>query len=442
MTTRDARGLPLSTASEDAAESYERAFALLLGSRHEALDAVERTLARHGDFAMGHALRSAILVLGWDEPRERELAAAIAAIDALGAGATARERRHADAARAWLAGEHRRAAAAYGAIVADHPRDLLALAVAHSLDFRAGRRAAMIDGVARALPHWDERVPGYGHVLALHAFALEENGDFVRAEAQARRSLVHAPGNPSAIHAVAHVMEMQGRPQEGVAWLGSTGPSWAIANGYAVHLAWHLALFHLDLDDAAQARSILDRRIDVGSDRPMSALVDASALLWRLRLRGFDDGGRSLRLADRWERKPLEGARAFNLVHAMIAFVAAGHRAGVRRVIAALGRQAQDPETRDDVRLALPICTSFEQFAAGDYASALRGLTQLRHLASRCGGSVAQCDLIHLTLIESALRSQHAKLAGALAEERAARRPGSRLNRWLAARIGLALRAA
>ena len=59
-----------------------------------------------------------------------------------------------------------------------------------------------------------------------------------------------------------------------------------------------------------------------------------------------------------------------------------------------------------------------------------------RAIAYRCGGSVAQCDLIHLTLIEAALRSAHAPLARALAAERSARKPDSPLNRWLFARAG------
>jgi len=58
----------------------------------------------------------------------------------------------------------------------------------------------------------------------------------------------------------------------------------------------------------------------------------------------------------------------------------------------------------------------------------------VRALAYRCGGSIAQCDLIHLTLIEAALRAQKARLAQALAAERVALKPASPLNRRLSAR--------
>jgi hypothetical protein len=61
---------------------------------------------------------------------------------------------------------------------------------------------------------------------------------------------------------------------------------------------------------------------------------------------------------------------------------------------------------------------------------------RVRHIAHRCGGSLAQCDVIHLTLTEAALRARQARLAHALVAERTARKPASRLNRWLKQRLG------
>jgi hypothetical protein len=51
------------------------------------------------------------------------------------------------------------------------------------------------------------------------------------------------------------------------------------------------------------------------------------------------------------------------------------------------------------------------------------------------GGSLAQCDVIHLTFTEAALRAQKVRLARALVAERAAQKPSSRLNRLLAQRV-------
>ena len=54
----------------------------------------------------------------------------------------------------------------------------------------------------------------------------------------------------------------------------------------------------------------------------------------------------------------------------------------------------------------------------------------------RCGGSQAQCDLVHLTLVESALRSGHTPMARSLVAERIESRPRSAFNRYLMARVG------
>jgi hypothetical protein len=55
-------------------------------------------------------------------------------------------------------------------------------------------------------------------------------------------------------------------------------------------------------------------------------------------------------------------------------------------------------------------------------------LKRVRHIAHRCGGSLAQCHLIHLTFAEAALRARRARLARALVAERTARKPASLLN--------------
>src|SRR5262249_52150294 len=153
------------------------------------------------------------------------------------------------AALAWLDGKPALALERYGAIVIDWPRDILALFVAHSLDFRLGRRRMLRDRVAQMLPEWRATAPNYASLLAMYAFGLEENGQYRRAELMARRALDLDPGHLGAIHVVAHVMEMQGRASEGLAFLAAIESAWAEGSGFSVHLAWHRALFHFDTNN-------------------------------------------------------------------------------------------------------------------------------------------------------------------------------------------------
>ena len=63
------------------------------------------------------------------------------------------------------------------------------------------------------------------------------------------------------------------------------------------------------------------------------------------------------------------------------------------------------------------------------------GESEQRLTERRCCGSLAQCDLIHLTFTEAALRARKDHLARALITERVARKPASQLNRLLRQRL-------
>ena len=175
----------------------------------------------------------------------------------------------------------------------------------------------------------------------MYAFALEENGQYRRAEKIARRALALDPRHPGAIHVVAHVMEMQGRAREGLAFLAATESAWIEGTGFSVHLAWHRALFHLDSNNPEAALATYDAQIANARAPGMSVLADASALLWRFQLRGIAVGGRWRVLADRWGMQTLAGARPFHVVHAMMAFAAAGRRAAAARVFETLPHTAR-----------------------------------------------------------------------------------------------------
>ena len=234
----------------------------------------------------------------------------------------------------------------------------------------------------------------------MYAFGLEENGQYRRAEKMARRALEVDPRHPAAMHAIAHVMEMQGRAREGLEFLAATESAW-MDTSFSVHLSWHRALFYLDQDDARSALAVYDAQI--AGARSISELADASALLWRLQLRSLHVSDRWPRLADRWDAQALAAARPFYTA-------------------------LQDP-------LIVPLCKALYAFANGDYAGCVEWLGRVRHIAHRCGGSLAQCDLIQLTFVEAALRANKANLARALVAERAAQKPSSRLNRRLQQRL-------
>ena len=105
------------------------------------------------------------------------------------------------------------------------PRDLLAIKLSHSLHFMRGEVAEMRVVTGHALEAWSPKVPGYGFLLGMHAFGLEECGAFAEAEAFARAAVAHEPGDAWGLHALGHVMDMKGRALEGAALLSGARPA-------------------------------------------------------------------------------------------------------------------------------------------------------------------------------------------------------------------------
>src|SRR5262249_30767221 len=149
------------------------------------------------------------------------------------------------------------------------------------------------DRVGRALPFWSQDEPGYGIVLGLHGFGLEEAGDYARAEEESREAADLEPYNFIPHHTVAHVMEMTGRFEDGLGWMTTRDPFGATAeNGMRSHIWWHKSLFHLELGQFAAALELYDGPI-LHTMRPLGTrLTDPVSLLWRLDLLGSGVGNR------------------------------------------------------------------------------------------------------------------------------------------------------
>jgi tetratricopeptide (TPR) repeat protein len=324
-------------------------------------------------------------------------------------------------------------------VLVEYPRDAFVLQSAHLMDFYRGDALNLRNRVSRVLPHWTPGVPGYSYVLGMHAFGLEECNQYLEAETAARRALEIECRDGWAVHAVAHVMEMQGRIDEGVAWLETREADWAPDNGFAYHNWWHLALFHLDRQRYEHALRLFDRQIYPGPSELALQLVDATAMLWRMYLVGVDVRSRAQRVAQDWERK-LEverGFYAFNDFHAMMSFVMAERPESAARLVrdmastSASGTGANVAMTRE---VGLPLARAVEAFGRARYEEAIAWLEPVRDVANRFGGSHAQRDILSLTLVEAAIRAGQRRLARHYIAERTVHRPGSGLGWRLLAR--------
>jgi len=435
---QDRRGNPVSRGSAEALDAYDSALHQLNIYCGDPIGTIDAAIAAEPDFVMGHLLRAEIFLTMWERGAVAMIQESLDKIENLLAGCTDRERAHVDALKTWVAGDWRGFQARMDRLLTDHPRDLLALQIGHLADFYNGDRDNLRGRVTRALPAWSAEDPGYAYVLGMLAFGQEECGAYAEAEEIGHRALALAPDDSWAQHAIAHVMEMQARQAEGIAFMESRTEHWAQpANLFAHHNWWHTGLFFMDQGQTAPALEIYDAHVrpapqDAAQDAVAEMqvmLLDGVAFLWRMHLRGLDVGERWTELADRYEAKNDADGEAgfyvFNDMHAMMALSAAGRDAAAEARVKVVETAADGAGSNGAMtaQVGLPIVRAVLAFSRGDYDAAVEQLMPVRYGAHAFGGSHAQRDIVHRTLIEAAIRAGDAALARGLAEERVAMKP-------------------
>lgn len=400
------------------------AFAIYRGDPVGLLD---QAIAEAPDFAMAHLMKTWLFALSTEPAATQAARGNLAAMGEMPLGTF--EAGHAEALAHVLAGDWSAGGLALEYHSMRFPRDLLGLQIGHLIDFFRANARSLRDRVARALPHWDG-VPRRSFVLGMHAFGLEESGDHARAEEAGRAALDADPRDAWAHHAVAHVMEMQGRAADGLAWIQGREPHWAGEdNFFRVHNWWHRALCHMELGQPEAALALYDGPVRGARSVVALDMIDASALLWRLDLSGVDVGTRWDELSAAWEAHATGRLYPFNDWHAAMAHLGAGRTAEVERLLA----QARGAEGSESARwmheTGIPLIDGFAAFRRGDHAAAVERLLGARQIANVFGGSHAQRDVIDWTLTEAALRGGLGDVADALVKERLALRPHSPVNR-------------
>ena len=421
----DARGLSLS-GSAAAAIAYDRAIDHLIRFQAEVVDAAAEAVATDPGCALASLLGAYLALMSTEESAVAGARDALTNVRAGRADLLPRERAHLAAVERWVAGDMAGAGELLGEVSVEYPRDLLALAVGHQIDFFTGSAVNLRDRIGRALSGWaaDDRQVGFVH--GMYAFGLEECNLYRQSEEIGRAAVEHNPDDVWGIHAVVHTYEMAGRIPDGVRFMRSREADWMAGNFLNVHNSWHYALYLLQGGDTGGALAVYDRTLHhEGSEDVALELLDASSLLWRMQLEGTDVGDRWAPLASAWGGLLSPGFYPFNDMHAVMAFI--GHdeldRAenvvrDLEEVVATGDLAATGP--RMTAAVGLPVCRSLVHFGRGEYASVIAGLMPIRTRLGEFGGSHAQRDAVERTLLEAAFRAGRLDLAAALVSERLA----------------------
>ncbi len=418
----DCRGLDVSAANAEAVEAFDRTIAAYLGMKPSAGPSLKATFAADPDMPLAHALKSYFFMLMATGPLRDKAQVSAAEAVARAEAATPREQLHAQAASHWSHGRKRAAIGAWEAILVNHPRDILALRLAHHGHFYEGDGQNLRDTITRRLFAWDESVPGYGFVKGMQAFGYEETHAYDAAVRAGEEALEINPEDPWAIHAVAHVHEMLDQSAEGITWLEKHQKGWQDVNNFRYHIWWHKLLMMLDQGRYDEVLALYDGTLwDPESDEYLD-LVNDAAILLRLELHEVDVGDRWLAVAEKCRGHTHDQILAFIDAHYAIALSAAS-KDEVEPLLGAMRAYAEtgsDDNATITARVGLPLAEALIAHRAGAHGVVVDTLLPIRYQFFKIGGSHAQRDLFSMVLIDSALKSDRLNVARMLVSERLA----------------------
>ena len=395
--------LPLTSQSPAATEQLNQGIDDIIRWDNDALLHVEAALTADPDFAMAHAVKGLFMVGGRNQRYQAIIDDCLAQAQARRATTTAREQAYIDALAALAKGQTHQAILLFEQNLHQHPTDLLAHRLVQQELFWMGEVRWMRDIVARARPAWPVDHPQYSSFLSTYAFSHEEAGEYDKAERAGREAVERDPHDCWGAHAVAHVLEMQGRHPEGIRWLEGLCNNWSQANQIVHHLWWHLCLFYLEQKDYEHILELLDQRVRNPASPLVQAVPDAyvdiqnvASLLLRLELRGLDVGARWQTVADVAAQRIGNHPSLFTSAHAAIILAACGRLDEAEQLLQSLydAVAADSDALASRIKVAaIPATAAAIAHYRGDYGQVIRLLMPARRDLWQMGGSHAQRDI-------------------------------------------------
>ena len=411
----DSRGHGLTTTSGAAAEAFNAGMHGFVCWRTDTMAHLDAAMAADPNFALAKLTKGWILqtarTAAFRAPIEGLLAAAAPLMEA----ADERERAYFHGLTAAVNGRGVEASTIMEAMLAENPTDLLAHRLTQFELFWNGRAAWMRDIAERAAPAWRGDLADYGCFQAVRAFASEEAGDYELAERCGRDAVAIDPTDCWGTHAVAHVYAMQGRIDDGAAWLEGLSGNWGEANQIGHHLWWHLCLMLLEQGDYDRALDLVTSQVRNPESPLVKSMPDATidlqnvaSLLIRLEMRGVDLGDRWSILAEICAGRIDDHANPFSGAHDMMVLTGSGQFDLAAKLLDSMRAFAAtgDGSLVTAYRTAgIPLCEAILAHRRGEYERVIALLSPVRHDLHLIGGSHAQRDVFFQILLDAAHRT-------------------------------------
>ncbi len=417
----DNQGYTLSARNAEAVSIFNQAVSELLDYRLSAMPTLKNAIKKEPEFYMAHVLRGYMLMMLQSSKTEGPAQKEHDRARELSVGVTQREQMHLGALQHYITGDWLQATALWSNILVAYPLDIIALRLHHFISFWMGRSQQLMALPSAVLPAWKDDIPNCGNVYGMMCFGLEEMGQYSKAEGYGRKAVELNPNDLWSIHSVAHVLEMQHRYEEGLAWLDYPPDHWDDRNPFRGHLWWHKGLYLLESGRLDEALALYDSAIREGDSTFYLDLQNAAAFLIRLEFLDKDVG-------DRWDAliEPSLGSKgdhqlAFTDLHNVIALARAGRFDLAREHISSMQDWAESHQNWSSevhIRVGIPMAKTLLAFEEGDYDRAVVQINLYKPILIDIGASHAQRDVISLIEIQAAKRGGKAETLKHLLKQR------------------------
>lgn len=404
---RDAYGLATSTDSHEAQRAFEAAVFGVASHRPNTGPALQMTIEAEPNHVAAHALKGfGNLILARSETTTPARDALEDATHALIAkdGGTEDERLLVSALETAVNGSFSCSADLLDNGFEDRPPPFLLFKISQALRFMLGDANGMLKASTRAVKSLDLTNLSAGFILGCHAFSLEEHGRYDEALDVGQRAVALQPDDSWGLHAVSHVFEMRGDTSQGIEWLEGGRKAWSRCNNFSFHMAWHLALLHLERGDHDRVLQIYDDEVRPQQTDDFRDMANAVSLLWRMQQSGIHVGNRWMDAAEIANRRRTDTTLIFAALHNLAAMVAVGDSKGAIELVAQIDAKAQGAD--EQARVAAEIGMPMARVLAGvDSPADQRMIDRMVANLPKIGGSNAQRDFFVLALAKAVGRS-------------------------------------
>lgn len=404
---QDRQGLTVTTDSAQAIAAINQFIHEYLVYGREAETTITQAVEADPTCAIAHAYAAAYYLSQETAIARQQAIPHLAQAQRYSPQATEREQLYIQAIAAWSTGDIDGAIALHNSLAQRFPQDLISMQQGQYHYFYQGNKTGLLQIAETVLPA-NSNDP---YLLGMLAFGLEQCHRLPEAETVGRQAIALEPHNPWGHHAVAHVMEMQGRSQEGIAWMEAFAPLWEGCNSMLyTHNWWHVALFYMAEGELQHALTLYDQHIwgKARHDSPKDQ-VGAISLLLRLELRGADVRSYWQQLAPHLLPRLHEHALPFQDLHYVYALARAGYPSWVEEMLSSMKTHAQtlNPAQRPIwTEIVCPTAQGLVAHAMGNWQSAIAQLKPVLAQLWKVGGSHAQRQLFKQIYRDAQLQAE------------------------------------